>query len=314
MPNVASGASSVIELAEVVSVDPKTWTLNLRTIFSQKDINDAQPLSCYCDVKNGGFVGALPEAGSTCYVMSSSDGSPPVVLGFIMPYNLDEGSAGGRPQDISEGDIILRSTSGGAIMVKRGDVISIETGRGVAKRIYSGRNGLIQDISSTYRLETQAGSVQFGPRKTAISSLGNQKLYFKMDIKRDVKIPATPVPDLRIELGDIEDLPNGVMRILLPTTLYEQTLDILGNSVETSVTKKIGATSNITLEAPIISIGGESAADSAILGSFATELFVPHIHVDPQGGSTGGPVLPGSLTPITTAVCAPYLSIIVRLK
>ena len=280
------------ELAEVIKVNKENWTIDVKTVLEGKDLNDVQVAASYCSPANGAVMGAMPEVGSTCYVTQPPGKEAPYASNFVMPDSLSEGKKGGRP-DINPGDVVLRTTAGNQIMVRRGDVIIISSGTGIAQRHYIGRRNTIRDVCGKYRMETAGGFVEWGPSVNIPLPDGTAPTAMRIGIKKVEGGIGPSIPDLVMQFGTstegfgVDPNPTSVVNISLTNFLYTYTLDLLGNALEKAVSKYIEAQSSITLKAPIVKLGGPQAVEGLVQGSFI-DLFWGHTHSHTPGSSTTG--------------------------
>jgi uncharacterized protein YjlB len=292
------------QLAEVVSVDTESWTVGVSTVTSNKFIPDVQIALPYCAPPVGAMIGAVPETGTFCYVTEADDGSYAYASNFIMAYNADEEYAGGRPTDLSPGDILFRTNSGNSIALKKGDVMVLSAGSGLASRTYLGKANAIRDVCRLYRLETTSGFIEMGtptkaggagaltaPPSSLLELAGEDPAAFKIGIKR---IESDVLPTLTIEMGNIANsvpkpdkgvTTTPVIKVELTLQQFQYLVDSLGAVYEKVLSKYLEATAFITLKAPIVNLGGELGESLVqsdfILGPTGTgvgSVFMNHTH------------------------------------
>lgn len=267
------GAKS--EMGEIIAVHPESWTVDVKTYLTEKEMKGLQIGMPFCSADNGAMFGQMPEIGAIGYVTFPSDGTDPYITNFIMPLSMSESYKGGRPK-VNVGDAVIRTTSGNMILVRRGDIIIISAGSGIAQRHYIGGKNTIRDICRTYRMESAGGFMEWGPNSLLLSKLGVSPTSFKIAIK---KFEKDIIPLLSIEMGTPKNaLPNIILKMALVTQTYKATLDILGNSFEKALTKRIKGILAIILSAPAVHLGGIIATEGVLLGNIFSAIYMEHTH------------------------------------
>jgi hypothetical protein len=278
-----------MELATIEEVDAKTWTVTVSTVLSNKLYRGVQIGSAYLNSTNGAMLGALPEVGSVGYILTGEGETQKVLSYYSTPFNHSEHFKAGRPE-INPGDIVMRGTSGNEVIVRRGDVITISAGTGLAMRTYTGKDNSIKDICGNYTLETSGGYMKWGTDNLNPSPTGVSPTYLKAEFRKADGLDST----IMIDIGTIIDdaLQQIKVRVLdlLGTELYKSTVDVTGKSIETCTSKKIESTGTLTLgnieiltTTGHVKLGavGSTNFEQAILGSFLTSEYANHFHSGP---------------------------------
>lgn len=172
-PSHSAYSDFICEEAEVVNVNPDTFTVTVETRHSSKHVEDITWISPYHHYRNGEGVHFVPEVGSLCYVGWPSDNTPPVVLGFVSAArpvdgeSLRFGSDGSSDQDVSfrsnrmplnPGDIALTTRDENFVVLRRGGVLQIGA-TPTAQRVYIPIQNYVKDFCENYNLATFGGEM-----------------------------------------------------------------------------------------------------------------------------------------------------------
>lgn len=182
---VQRGVNSVlIEEGRIINVDMAHWTVDVRTMHSQRLLLDMQVGAPYLHFAAGEGIYAMPEVGAKVKTCSPSDGSP-FILCFITTFERegqpqsDEGQTttrpttetssdtgdapsevtfrAGRPK-LQQGDIMMRCRDGNQIWLHRGGVVEIGA-TWIAKRFYIPLLNTVRDIAENWEALTLAGDM-----------------------------------------------------------------------------------------------------------------------------------------------------------
>jgi len=170
--------------ARVYNVNMSNWTVDVNTVFDQKNFLDLQVSSPYMHASQGEGFYCVPEVGAKCLVCTPGDGSPPFILSYVMPMvrlpstsseeapagtatqgGSPEGSgnytwAGGRKKG-KPGDIVARGRDGNFMVLHRGGVAQFGS-TALAQRICVPLGNLVTDISQNYNHFNSGGAINWG--------------------------------------------------------------------------------------------------------------------------------------------------------
>lgn len=176
----------LIEDGRIINVDVAHWTVDVRTMHSQRQLLDMQVGAPYLHFAAGEGIYAMPEVGAKVKTCSPSDGAP-FILCFMTTFeregqpSSDEGETttrpatepsgeeesapsevtfrAGRPK-LQQGDIMLRCRDGNQIWLHRGGVIEIGA-TWIAKRYYIPLLNTVRDIAENWEALTVAGDMMW---------------------------------------------------------------------------------------------------------------------------------------------------------
>jgi hypothetical protein len=173
-----------IFFGRVANVDMVNWTVDIFSQFDQLRLLDIPVMSPYQHSSRGDGIYVMPEVGSKCAVCWPSDSSPPFVIGFIMPHEVntlaanDEATSGtgdradrnqapsaanfggGRPR-AKPGDITMRGRDGNQVVLHRGGVLQIGANE-LSQRMYIPLGNLMMDFAENYAMHNAGGSINWG--------------------------------------------------------------------------------------------------------------------------------------------------------
>lgn len=176
----------LIEDGRIINVDMAHWTVDVRTMHSQRQLLDMQVGAPYLHFTAGEGIYAMPEVGAKVKTCSPSDGSP-FILCFITTFEREGQPAGdegetttrpttetsseggdapsevtyraGRPK-LQQGDIMMRCRDGNQIWLHRGGVIEIGA-TWIAKRYYIPLLNTVRDVAENWEALTVAGDMMW---------------------------------------------------------------------------------------------------------------------------------------------------------
>lgn len=176
----------IIEDGRIINVDMVHWTVDVRTMHSQRQLLDMQVGAPYLHFAAGEGIFAMPEVGAKVKTCMPSD-SAPFVLCFCTTFERegqpanDEGQTttrpttetsseggdapsevtfrAGRPK-LQQGDIMLRCRDGNQIWLHRGGVVEIGA-TWIAKRYYIPLLNTVRDIAENWEALTIAGDMMW---------------------------------------------------------------------------------------------------------------------------------------------------------
>jgi hypothetical protein len=280
------------ELAIIDTVNTDRWTVDVTTLLSNKSIKDVQISGLLANANNGAMMGAVPEVGAIGYINMAASRNEYAMTTFVMPFSRAESFKGGRPQ-LNAGDILLRSNSGNQILIRKGDIITISAGTGLAMRTFTGKTNTIKDICGSYQLETAGGNISWGKNNLLPLATGTSPTCLTVEVKTTDILE----PTITIDIGTIVDeimqqIRVKIMDIKTGNDVYKLTVDTIGNAVETAVSKKIESTG----------IGSLGNIEILVSGIGTPNEDMPKIKLGVSNSSTFSPAILGSFL----AVDGPY--------
>lgn len=183
------GEARVVQ-CKVMNINMKNWTVDVISQFDRHHYYDIQVGAPYLHYNQGEGVYIFPEIGAKCMVCLPSDSSPPFVMSFIAPMEVQDiadvvtaedttvtgtstkssGSKEDSPSDASfsagrfapkPGDITLKTRDGNFVILHRGGVLQIGATE-AAQRIFIPLGNLVTDIAERYAMHTAGGSISWG--------------------------------------------------------------------------------------------------------------------------------------------------------
>jgi hypothetical protein len=312
-----------ISLATITGVDLNNWTVSLKTITGEI-IETAMIALPYINTEDGAMIGAVPEKDGLGYVMypdEDSEKDKPCLFSYRAPFSFSEGYRGGRPdgEEVSEGDILIKTNGGTTISVKKSGDIILTSGEGMSQRQYIGKSSTINDVCDNYSLSTGAGHLTWKKIRTPLGVLGLDSYTMELASSRTARkgLLQNLPHELYVELGSIPLKPSAVARVSVSAALlaaasaagsasrlvetglpsgasefspYEWVLDITGAVVENVLSKKIKALTNIVLDG-IVQLGGITAIEQVLKGNTFGLQYLNHYHVSAADGSPTSTVL-----------------------
>lgn len=172
-----------IFMGRVINVNHVNWTVDVVSQFEQMRLLDIQVASPYQHSNRGEGIYVVPEVGSKCVVCWPGDGSPPFVMAFVMPHEVDTSVsedapagttaratttqspvdasfAGGRPRS-KGGDMMMRGRDGNYVVLHRGGVLQLGANE-LSQRVYIPMNNLIMDFCENYAMHNSGGTIRWG--------------------------------------------------------------------------------------------------------------------------------------------------------
>jgi hypothetical protein len=227
----------IFEKGVVTDVNRATFTVTVESVHSGKTFPDIQPLSPYHHFDNGEGIHHLPEVGAECYVMSPSDNTPALIVGYTAPPRVltstdetpqrsttrPEGSStdvsykSKRP-DMNPGDIGITGRDENFLMLHRGGVLSLGA-TGISQRIYIPVGNYIKDFCENYGMHHFGGDLEWtverpekDPKGKAPCTYVFQLHEFASDAKASVRIRHMPLTSGKDKKSawDIQVAPQGI--------------------------------------------------------------------------------------------------------
>lgn len=173
-----------IFFGKIININLASWTVDVVSQFDQMYLPDIPVGSPYQHYSRGEGFYVLPEVGAKCAVCWPGDSSPPFLLAFVMPHEIDStGSdeapagttsqgdpenqaavtasySGGRQQG-KPGDMVWRGRDGNQIVLHRGGVLQIGATE-LSQRIYVPLQNLMLDFCENYAMQNSGGSIRWG--------------------------------------------------------------------------------------------------------------------------------------------------------
>lgn len=160
-----------IFLGRIINLDLTSWTVDVVSQFDQMYLPDIPIGTPYQHVARGEGMYVIPEVGAKCAVCWPGDSSPPFVLCFVMPHELDQtsdddqspvkASFGGGRQVGKPGDMVMRGRDGNQVVLHRGGVLQIGATE-LSQRIYVPLQNMILDFCENYSMQNSGGSIRWG--------------------------------------------------------------------------------------------------------------------------------------------------------
>jgi len=196
-PQQSGTTSAAVVLGTIVQVYPGTRTVDVEVDLSgESDIYSNVPYgTLYTNVVTGTHIDFVPEVGSKCFVYLMSDGSDPVVMGWLSAplhgafseddaAEPDDDFLGGR-MGLAPGDIALYNSRGATVLLRKGGTLQIGSSP-LAQTLYIPIDNFIRHFFQNYEAKSllgtlfwKHGTIQTGDDKTAA------QLYWGM--KKDVE-------------------------------------------------------------------------------------------------------------------------------
>ena len=209
---VDSGSNPVlVEDGRIINVDMRHWTIDVKTMHSQRQLLDMQMLAPYLHFTAGEGIYAMPEVGAKVKCCMPSDGAP-FIMGFCTTFERegqpsdDEGETttqpsvesssdaeseegppvevtyrSGRPY-LQQGDIMLRCRDGNQIWLHRGGVIEIGS-TWLSKRFYIPVANTIRDVAENWEALTLAGDMMWTVQRSDRSPSADADAQFTLIAK-----------------------------------------------------------------------------------------------------------------------------------
>ena len=206
---VDSGSNPVlVEDGRIINVDMRHWTIDVKTMHSQRQLLDMQMLAPYLHFAGGEGIYAMPEVGAKVKCCMPSDGAP-FIMGFCTTFERegqppeDEGATttqpsvetssdaeseegppvevtyrSGRPY-LQQGDIMLRCRDGNQIWLHRGGVVEIGS-TWLSKRFYIPVANTIRDVAENWEALTLAGDMMWSVERSDRSPSADADAQFTL--------------------------------------------------------------------------------------------------------------------------------------
>jgi len=194
-----SGTSSAAAVATgtVVAVYPETRTIDVEVDLSgESDIHSSIAYgTMYSNVSTGTHIDFVPEVGAKCLILSLSDGSDPVVVGWVSAprhgaFAADDAE---EPEDdfmggrlgLAPGDIALYNSRGATVLLRKGGTLQIGSSP-LAQTVYIPIDNFIRHFFQNYEAKSLLGNLYWkhGAIKTG-EEMTSAQMYWGM--KKDVE-------------------------------------------------------------------------------------------------------------------------------
>lgn len=218
----------------VVNVDTLHWTVDVVSQFDQMLLADIPVGSMYQHFSRGEGIYVMPEVGAKCAVCWPGDSSPPFVMAFVMPHEIESTASeeapagsesrgdtdqspvtasfgGGRPK-AKPGDIIMRGRDGNQVVLHRGGVLQIGANE-LSQRVYIPLQNMILDFCENYSMHNSGGSINWGIQegegKNTLPSIRTETYrVYASDKYADIRVSQgkvhTPAPDSDTGIQELE--------------------------------------------------------------------------------------------------------------
>lgn len=253
------GNTPAIESGQIINVDMAHWTVDVRTIHSQRLMLDLQVGAPYLHFHSGEGIFAMPEVGAKVQVCLPSDDRP-FILCFITTF--ERGATGdgttqpdtgdgeeaditfrsGRPK-LQQGDLMMRCRDGNQIWLHRGGVVEIEA-TAVAKRVYIPITNMIRDVCENYEMLGFGGEMLWTTTRDDTDPEGEARTVFTLAARDHAQEKKDTV---MLTAGHVDDEGTRLRLMVAPnaidpktrtedddTAVFDFTVDEEGN-VETTI-------------------------------------------------------------------------------
>ena len=162
-------AACVVEQAQILEVNPNTYSCLVSTIHGHRNIPDVKFAVPVLHQNRGAGFNFMPEPGDICYVFTPADGTGSFVLGYVFlgdPDAINKEDVvdqdgpdyrGQRPK-LLPGDMHLSTKDGNFIAIRKGGVIQIGASA-LAQRVYIPIENVIRDYFVRYHGFSPVGEI-----------------------------------------------------------------------------------------------------------------------------------------------------------
>ena len=190
-------SAAAVATGTVVAVYPESRTIDVEVDLSgESDIHSNLAYgTLYTNVATGTHVDFVPEVGAKCLVLTLSDGSDPVVMGWVSAPRHgsfakededepEEDYMGGR-LGLAPGDIAMYNARGATVLLRKGGTLQIGASP-LAQTVYIPIDNFIRHFFQNYEAKSLLGTLYWkhGAIKTGDEETSAQ-LYWGM--KKDVE-------------------------------------------------------------------------------------------------------------------------------
>jgi hypothetical protein len=192
-----TSTASTVNLGTVVEVHPTRRTVDVEVDMSgESDVHSDVPYgTLYTNAVTGTHIDFVPEVGSKCFVFTMSDGSDPMVMGWVSPplrgafsedatEEPEDNYLGGR-MGLAPGDMALYNAQGATVVLRKGGTLQVGCSP-LAQTVYIPIDNFIRHFFQNYEAKSLLGSlywkhgaIQTGAEKTSA------QMYWGM--KKDVE-------------------------------------------------------------------------------------------------------------------------------
>lgn len=229
------GNTPAIESGQIINVDAAHWTVDVRTIHSQRLLLDLQVGAPYLHYHSGEGIYAMPEVGAKVQACLPSDDRP-FVLSFITTF--ERGATGdgttqpetgdgeeaevtfasGRPK-LQQGDLMMRGRDGNQIWLHRGGVIEVEA-TAVAKRVYIPITNMIRDVCENYEMLNPSGEMLWTTLRDDTDPSGEAKTVFTLAAREHAQETKDTV---MLTVGHVDDSGTRFRLVVAPNAIDSKT-------------------------------------------------------------------------------------------
>lgn len=199
-PSHSGFSPALFEEASITDVNRKTWTVTAQSTHRSKTFHDVQVMSPYHHYLQGEGFNHLPEVGARCVMMSLSDNSPPILLGYIGVPGVMQSEDGkpiqGTPTststtdvsyqsnrpDMNPGDMGFQGRDGNFFVLRRGGVLQIGA-TGIAQRIYLPIRNFIKDFAENYEMDLLGGDVSWTVERPELDPKGKSPATYRFQMQ-----------------------------------------------------------------------------------------------------------------------------------
>ena len=247
---------AIIEEAEIINVNRKTWTVDVETRHSAKTVEDIAWLSPYHHYKNGEGFHHIPEVGALVHLCFPSDNTPPFVLGYL-PAASQEASSGeeevrpsetgeegstttasfrsGRPS-LSPGDISITGRDDNYVILRRGGVVQVGSTQ-TAQRLYLPITNVIQDFCENYKLTTIGGDLGWTVGRNEDDPSGEAPVQYVLHVHEHAQEAKATVRIRHFPLSSGEGSDKTAYEITIaPQGIDKNTEEVVGETYKLLVT------------------------------------------------------------------------------
>jgi hypothetical protein len=244
-PAARGSSSARVEGGRIINVDIAHYTVDVKTMHTQRLLTDIQVSAPYLHFGSGEGIFAMPEVGAKVQVCFPSEG-PPFVLCYVTAFEREgtpDGSPSTNPQTeepndsptevtfragrprLQQGDIMLRCRDGNQIWLHRGGVVEIGSTQ-VCKRFYIPLLNTIRDFCENWEMLSAAGDLRWTVERAESSPDGDTTAYFTLSAKN---LAQDQYATVFVQAGHVDDS-NRFKMVIAPNAMDLKTGEVNGSS------------------------------------------------------------------------------------